>query len=372
MTLSSGVRFSRRLPADRPNRLAQLLAERPPALDLTVSNPTVAGFHYPPGLWAALADPAAATYEPSPRGLPSARAAVAAHVGVPAESIVLTASTSEAYAWLAKLLCDPGDAVLCPEPSYPLFEHLLRLEGVGLIPYPLAYDGEWHIDFASLSGDARAIFVVSPGNPHGAYLKRAEWERLGDLGLPVVCDEVFADYPILGAPDALVPAARPDARTLTFSLGGLSKSCGLPQLKLGWIAAAGPGAAEALARLELIADTYLSVSTPVMAAAPRLLELGAAVRADIGARVRLNHDRLAARVAGTAVTLLRAEGGWSAVLRCPGTRTDEELALALLAERGVLVHPGYFFDLTGGTYLVVSLITPPDTFAAGIDAILTA
>ncbi|HKA86615.1 MAG TPA: pyridoxal phosphate-dependent aminotransferase [Haliangiales bacterium] len=366
------MRFSRRLPVDRPNRLARLLAERPPALDLTVSNPTVAGFRYPSELWAALADPAAATYAPSPRGLPAARAAVAAHVGVPAESIVLTASTSEAYAWLAKLLCDPGDAVLCPEPSYPLFEHLLALEGVRPLPYPLAYDGEWHIDFAALGGDARAIIVVSPGNPHGAYLKRAEWERLGDLGLPVVCDEVFADYPILGARDAMVPAARPDARALTFSLGGLSKSCGLPQVKLGWIAAAGPGADEALARLEHIADTYLSVSAPTMAAAPRLLEIGAAVRDQIRARVRANHDLLAGRVVGTAATLLRAEGGWSAVLRVPGTRSDEELALALLGERGVLVHPGYFFDLRGGTFLVVSLLTPPETFAAGIDAILGA
>jgi hypothetical protein len=366
------VRFSSRLVPDTPNRLSQLVAERPPAIDLTLSNPTVAGFRYPPEIFAALADPAAAAYAPSPRGLAGARAAIAAHAGVPAGSLVLTASTSEAYAWLIKLLCDPGDAVLVPEPTYPLFEHLLALEGVRAIPYALAYDGEWHIDFATVGGGARAVFVVSPGNPHGAYLKRAEWERLQDLGLPIVCDEVFADYPILGAPDAVVPAARADARTLTFTLGGLSKSCGLPQLKLAWIAAAGPGADEALRRLEQIADAYLSVGTPVMVAAPRLLELGAGVRADILARVRANHAALAARVAGTPVTLLRAEGGWSAVLRFPATRTDEELALDLLARRGVLVHPGYFFDLAGGTFAVVSLLPPPATFAAGIDAILTA
>ena len=262
--------------------------------------------------------------------------------------------------------------MLVPEPSYPLFEHLLRLEGVRPLPYPLRYDGEWHLDVAALPAGARAIFVVSPGNPHGSYLKRDEWDRLQALGLPIVCDEVFAEYPILGATDVVVPAARPDCRTLTFSLGGLSKSCGLPQLKLGWIHAAGPGSREALAALETIADAYLSVSTPVMLALPRLLALGAQVREQIHARVRENHARLAARVAGTAATLLRAEGGWSAVLRMPHTQTDEERALALLGERGVLVHPGYFFDFPDGAYLVVSLITPPETFRAGVDAILAA
>jgi len=364
------LRFSKRIPSDPPNRLAALLAERPPALDLTQSNPTRAGFVYPPEIWAALGDPAAATYRPSPRGLAPARQAIAAHAGVPADSLVLTASTSEAYAWLVKLLCDPGDAVLVPEPSYPLFEHLLRLEGVRAVPYPLRYDGEWHLDVGVLPDGARAIFVVSPGNPHGSYLKRGEWERLQALGVPIVCDEVFAEYPIVGAADVVVPAARPDCRTLTFSLGGLSKSCGLPQLKLGWIAAAGPGAGDALAALETIADAYLSVSTPVMLALPRLLALGAKVKEQIHARVRDNHAWLAARVAGTAATLLRAEGGWSAVLRMPQTQTDEERALALLAERGVLVHPGYFFDFPEGAYLVVSLITPPETFRAGVAAIL--
>lgn len=361
------------------NALGRLLGDKRRAghaiLDLTVSNPTTVGIPYPEAeILAALAPREALAYAPDPRGLRSARAAVAADSSDP-DDVLLTASTSDAYAYLVKLLCDPGDVVLAPEPSYPLFSMLAALEGVVLEPYHLRYDGAWHIDFDSvtLASRPRAILVVSPGNPTGACLEADELARLSGYGIPLIVDEVFAGYRRdagAGFAQAFVPAARPESPVLTFSLGGLSKSAGLPQLKLGWIIAGGRDRAAALERLELIADTYLSVATPVQLAAARLIELGAGVRTAIRARVRHNRDHLAARLP-PELTLLAAQAGWSAIVRFPDIESDEELALRLLRERSVLVQPGYFYDLTGGTFIVLSLLGEPDLFAAGVAAILS-
>jgi aspartate/methionine/tyrosine aminotransferase len=390
--------FSARLPWDRgENALAALERARRAGgreiLDLTESNPTRAGL-VDLGVAAgeALSAGAGGPYEPTPAGLPAARAAVAAELtmaggSIAPERLVLTASSSESYAFLFKLLCDPGDAVLVPEPSYPLFEYLARLEGVVPVPYRLAYDGAWHVDLASVdealaraAGRARALVVVNPNNPTGSFLKRFELpplaERCAARGLAVIADEVFATYGV-GDDPARVRALASEApftdRVLTFSLGGLSKSCGLPQLKLGWIAVAGPPAPAhaAVERLELIADTYLSVGAPVQAAAARLLALGRNARAVIAARVAENRAHLAAALPPSSpCTLLASEGGWSAILRVPATRTDEDWATALLGEDGVLVHPGYFFDLHGGTFLVLSLLPPTDVFRDGVTRVL--
>jgi aspartate/methionine/tyrosine aminotransferase len=386
------LRFSRRLDWDRPEN-ALAAAERArraraeDVLDLTVSNPTRVGLpDLGPRLREALVASASGAYEPDPAGLAPARAAIAAELaaaGAPIapERLLLTASSSESYAFLFKLLCDPGDAVLVPEPSYPLFEYLARLEGVSPLPYRLAWDGAWHVDVASLdealaraSGRARAVVLVNPNNPTGSFLKRFELPALAARceahGLATISDEVFAPYEV-GADATRVRALAAEAdftaRVPTFALGGLSKSCGLPQLKLGWIAVAGPGADATTARLALVADTYLSVGAPVQAAADRLLAIGRDAREAIAARVATNRARLAAALpASSPCTLLPSEGGWSALVRVPATRTDEAWAEALLVEDGVLVHPGYFFDLRGGTYLVLSLLPPPDAFAEGV------
>ena len=375
------------------NALAALTGERVArggVIDLTESNPTRVGLPYPgEALRAALGRADAATYAPTPLGLPSARAAVAeayARAGevVDPADVVLTASSSESYGFLFKLCCDPGDAVLVPEPSYPLFAYLARLEGVSPVPYRLAYDGVWHVDFASVAEALararaegtrpRALVVVNPNNPTGSFLKRDELARLAEVAgaaeLAIISDEVFAGYPTLPtSPDparVTTVAVAPEMANAgpAFSLGGLSKACGLPQLKLGWIVVGGRGAARARAALELIADTYLSVATPVQNALPALFTIGDAVRAAIAARVAQNRATLASALpAGGACSLLPSEAGWSAIVRVPATRSDETWATGLLTEAGVLVHPGYFFDLRGGTFLVVSLLPPTELFA---------
>jgi alanine-synthesizing transaminase len=345
----------------RETALARAVADRGPVIDLTASNPTTVGLPAPDATL-----PAAAVYAPDPRGLLGARAAIGRYHGVAPEQVLLTASTSEAYSWLLKLLCDPGDEVLVPQPSYPLFDDLIALEGVRAVPYPLRWDGEWHLDAAALPVGARtrAVLAVSPGNPAGAYLKAEELSALARTGLPLVCDEVFADFP--AAPDPRrVRSAAAQAEALTFSLSGLSKVCGLPQLKLGWIVAGGPGAEEELRRLELIADTYLSVSTPVQLAAPELLAARHGFQQALNSRLAQNRRTLQeARGPHAPWDVLRSEGGWSAVLSVPRSRSEEQWALALL-EAGVLVHPGYFFDFPSGAQLVVSLLPEPAEFARG-------
>ncbi|HXH07396.1 MAG TPA: pyridoxal phosphate-dependent aminotransferase [Vicinamibacterales bacterium] len=381
--------FSSRLPDDlRPNPLAEALARRRaaglPVIDLTLSNPTRAGFDYPRDLPAALADPGGLVYEPAPLGLPAARAAVSTFLGTRActvepERIALVSSTSEAYAGLLKLLCDAGDEVLVPTPSYPLVEYLARLELVRPVPYRLEYAGRWSIDFDSLeralTSRTRAVIVVSPNNPTGNWTAGTELRRLVELAasrdLAIVADEVFADYPFDEAPDP--PASVLDQReALAFSLGGLSKSAGLPQLKLSWIAAAGPPPAveAALRRLEVICDSYLSVSTPVQLALGALLAAGAGVRDAIRARVRSNRDRLARLVAGSPATLLAAEGGWYAVLEVPAPNGEEALALDLLERDGVLVHPGYLFDFEREAFLVIGLLAPEADLESGVRRLL--
>ncbi|MCA1827477.1 MAG: pyridoxal phosphate-dependent aminotransferase [Myxococcales bacterium] len=346
----------------RENAVARALAaRREPYVDLTVSNPTVVGL--PIG---DVTLPPAPTYAPDPRGSYQAREAVAQYHRVSAEQVILTASTSEAYSWLFKLLCDPGDEVLVPQPSYPLFDYLTALESVRASPYDLRWDGEWHIDVMPITPRTRAILIVSPGNPTGAYLKKEERAALARLGVPLICDEVFADFPAFeDSRRAGTIAAYDDV--LAFALSGLSKVAGLPQLKLGWIVAGGPGSREMLQRLELIADTYLSVSTPVQLAAPRLLEGRGEFQRALNSRLAQNRAALDA-VRGVAApwNVLRTEGGWSAVLSVPRSRSEEEWALALL-QAGVLVHPGYFFDFTSGAHLVLSLLPEPREFVRGVE-----
>ena len=384
--------FSSRVPADLgPNPVAAAL-ERTRLSgrdfdDLTVSNPTDAAIEYPDGLLQGLADPLALRYEPQPFGLPMAREAVSADyarrgIRVPASHIVLTASSSESYSLLFKLLCDPGESVLVPTPSYPLFEHLTRLDSVHALPYRTEYHGTWTLDLEDLryaiDETTRAILVVSPNNPTGAWLKRDELTALVDLcaahHLMLIGDEVFADYPIDPAPGA-VRSVLDQGDVLTVSLGGLSKSVGLPQLKLGWMALRGPSSLlqSALMRLEIAADAYLSVGTPVQVAAPTLLKAGHDVRLQIRQRVVNNYRQLLTTVERhPSCQALRAEGGWSAVLRIPHTMPEDECVIRLLEQHHLLVHPGYFFDFPRDGYLVVSLLTRPDVFRRAIDRLLTA
>jgi aspartate/methionine/tyrosine aminotransferase len=373
----------------QPNRLAALLDAKKRSgraiLDLTESNPTSAGFETPLDVLEMLVDPRASRYEPAARGLEEARAAVSADyarrgVHVPPEDVFLAASTSEAYAFLFKLLGDPGDAVLVPRPSYPLLEYLGGLESVRVDGYPLAYDGEWHLDLraleAAVDARTRAVVVVHPNNPTGHFLKQAEAEALAGLcaerGLAIVSDEVFADYAL--RPDSRrVTSLAGDGPALTFTLGGLSKSCGLPQLKLAWMTVSGPPALrdEARARLDVVADTYLSVGTPVQVAARRLLARRAELQAPIAARIAVNLDGLRSRLdERSPVTLLAVEGGWYAVLRVPANRSEDDLILDLLDSRDVLVHPGYFFEFAHEAYLIASLLPRPEVFASGVERLL--
>lgn len=369
-----------------PNPLALALARARaasrPLLDLTESNPTRAGIPYAgEAILGALAAPGALVYEPSPFGLAAAREAVARDLAsfgpaVDPARVLLTASTSEAYAFVFKLLCDAGDEVLVPVPSYPLFEHLARLEGVRAVPYRLAYDGAWHVDVDSarraITARTRALVVVSPNNPTGSYLKRTELEALASLGLPIVSDEVFARYPLRDDPGRARSALEAAGAPLVFALGGLSKLAALPQMKLAWTAVAGEEArvAAALARLEIVADAFLSVGTPVQHALPALLASRGLAEDAVRARTRANLAVARGAVAGSAASLLDVEGGWYATLRVPGTRAEQEWALALLEEDGVHVHPGHFFDFEREAYLVVSLLTPPADFEQGVRRIV--
>lgn len=374
------------------NRLALALDKRRsaglPIVDLTLSNPTRAGFDYPPALLKPLADPRGLFYEPKPFGLPAARQAVSGDFSrrgavVPAERIVLTSSTSEAYSLLLKLLCDPGDAVLAPRPGYPLVEHLTDLDAVTLEPYALEFHGSWTIDIdglrqalalANANGrPVRAVIMISPNNPTGSIVTPEEARAVAALAreheVALIVDEVFADYPMCAR--GLTPvSALVNDEALTFSLGGLSKTVGLPQLKLGWIGVSGPAGLvdEAMERLETICDAYLSVSTPVQAAASDLLRDGAGVRAQIHTRVRDNLERLKTiSAAHPACSLLPPDGGWYAVLQVPAIKAEETLVLDLLDRAGILVHPGYFFDFEREAFLVVSLLPAPTVFLPALE-----
>jgi alanine-synthesizing transaminase len=353
----------------RSRALQQARAEGRQLLDLTQSNPTRAGLGYPAELASALNASSPLTYDPLPLGMPAARAAVACSyaargVSVAPGNVVLASSTSEAYGYLFKLLTDPGDNVLVPRPSYPLFDYLTGLENVEPRRYPLRYsDGRWVVDMdwlaAAVDERTRAILLVSPNNPTGSYIgagERREIENLaGECGLAIIADEVFADYELeAGAPGRTCFAAA--GPVLTFSLGGLSKALAAPQLKLSWLTVQGPGGScrEALARLEVIADTYLSVSTQVQLALPRLLELAPRVQQQVLGRLRQNLQLLRRGLPQGAATMLICEGGWYAVVRFTGD--EEQLTLDLLIEDGVLVHPGYFYDFRGAGYLVLSLL----------------
>lgn len=382
--------FSSRVPADLlPNRLAVALErcrkENRAMTDLTESNPTRVGLAYPPTLLDALASPAALVYEPHALGLPPARQAVAddfgrrGHTIAPAQ-VALTASTSEAYSLLFKLLCDPGDEVLVPVPSYPLFEHLTRLDGVVARPYPLEYHGAWSIDLHALArgvtSKTRAVLVVNPNNPTGSYLKRPELEATCAIcrnhSLALIGDEVFAEY-LVNIDASRICSVLDQRDVLTFALGGLSKSAGLPQMKLGWIAVGGPRelAEAALARLEIVCDMYLSVGAPVQQAARTLLHEGASVRGQIRDRVRDNYRVLLETVARhPSCGVLEVEGGWYAVIQVPAIQSEESLVVRLVEDDQILVHPGYFFDFAREAYLVVSLLPPPDLFERAVSIVL--
>jgi alanine-synthesizing transaminase len=380
--------FSSRFHWDfRPNRLTRALAAKRaagiPVLDLTESNPTRAGLDYPSEIAAALADPAVLAYEPTPAGIPAAREAVSRYYrdrghDVPPDRILLTASTSEAYAYLFKLLANPDDEVLVPRPSYPLFEFLATMESVRVRQYPVTYHGAWNIDLraleAAITSRTRAVILVNPNNPTGHYVKHGELEALARIcaarDVALISDEVFADYPLSPDPERAATLADVDD-CLAFCMSGLSKVAGLPQMKLGWIVAAGPEPLrrQAMERLEWIADTYLSVATPVQCAAGRLLAAGSAVRQQIRERTAANLAFLRQSITGSAASLLHVEGGWYATLQVPRIRSEEDWTLDLLEQADVFVHPGFFYDFESEGYRVVSLLTEPGTFRAGVERI---
>jgi alanine-synthesizing transaminase len=380
------------------NRLTVERRRRGELLDLTETNPTRAGIAYPHDELAdALARGARASYDPDPRGIRSAREALAAMAtpssafgtfspepggecgraallprragekvpkadeGAHPDDYLLTASTSEAYSFLFKLLTDPGDTILTPTPSYPLLEHLASLEQVTLQSFPLEFHRRWEIHDVPVSERTKAIVVVNPNNPTGSFVSAEEQDRLARYRVPIISDEVFLDYPLDGAGTTFL---RDDV--LTFTLGGLSKSAGLPHFKLGWIRVSGPGKEEALNALELIADNFLSVATPVQVALPEILQLAPGIRDAIRERTRRNLHTLRDTLTPVpAAHVLPVEGGWSAVIRVPRVMSDEELAIALL-DAGVVVQPGYFFDFADDGYLVVSLLTKEEVFAEGV------
>jgi len=368
-----------------PNPLSQALAARRaaalPLRDLTCSNPTQVGLPLPSP--AVLTGAAALCYAPEPQGLLAAREALAGYLGAlpgalpldPAH-LLLSASTSESYAWLFKLLCEPGDEVLVPAPGYPLFEHLARLEGVHVRPYRLPLAHGFGLDVGAvaraLTSRSRAVVVVNPGNPTGHFLQEEELAQLAALcaarGLALVSDEVFAPFAWEPSAPRVGSVAGRALPMPTFCLSGLSKVAGLPGLKLGWLHVGGPAALrdEALARLEWVADTFLSVNAPVQQALPALLAHAPAFQQAALARVRGNLQALrAARPASASWDVVPAQGGWSALLRIPRAPGEEAACLALL-EAGVQVQPGYFYDFAGGAFLVLSLLTPPEDFQSAL------
>ena len=374
-----------------PNRLSELARQRRerglPLLDLTESNPTRCGFTIDTEeILAALHNPRALTYEPDPRGLLMAREAVAQYyaergVEINPDQIFLTTSTSEAYSFVFRLLADPGDSILAPQPSYPLFDFLGGLNDVEVRPYPLLYDEGWQADLEALrsrwESRTRAVLVVHPNNPTGSYVKKGELLRLVELSCrsqaAVIADEVFADYAFAADPNRVMSHAQA-SDALTFTLSGLSKISALPQMKLAWIVVNGPRELriDAQARLEVIADTYLSVSAPAALATPRWLAYRHEIQPQILERVKANLrklDELLTR--GLPLSSLNVEGGWYTILRVPSTRSDEDWAVELLTQEGVMVHPGHFYDFPSEGFLVLSLLPAPAIFAEALRRIIS-
>ncbi len=363
------------------SELARTLAARRdsglPLCDLSNANPTQCGFQYGHNLLAALANPDALTYDPNPKGLLSARRAVAAYyadhgVALAPEKLMLNVSTSEAYSFLFQLLCDPGSEVLVPQPSYPLFDFLATLSDVRLVSAPLVYDHGWQIDpegfRRAITPKTRAIVLVHPNNPTGHFTKPWETEFLAQLcrehSLALIVDEVFLDFSLAGQSPATFAAGLDGVNCFTVS--GISKICGLPQMKAAWLTVNGPDSVESLNRLEVIADTFLSMNAPVQAALPQWLECRRGIQSQVLSRLKRNLAALDHLLAGQKlVCRLEVEGGWYAVLRIPALAPDDETAIQLL-HRGVYLHPGSFFSMPPSGWLVVSLLTPEDEFRVGI------
>jgi len=366
---------------DEPSRYADALQaarSRSEFVDLTVSNPTRCGFEYSTLSLGELSTPASLRYDADPLGAKTARDAVAArYPGITPEQTLLTASTSEAYSYLLRLFCEPGDAILVPTPSYPLFDLLARLHDVKLVKYPLVYHDGWQIDPASLHAAitprTRAIVAIHPNNPTGHFCSEADCAVLNEVAaqhrLPLIVDEVFLDYGVEGSSQTF---AQPDSSVLTFTLSGLSKVLALPQMKLAWTVATGPATEveEAIRRLEIIADTYLSIATPVQVALPAWLERRKDIQAQISRRVQQNLTELDTTLQGSACSRLRVDGGWCVVLRIPALMDDTDQAAALLEDQAVAVHPGSFYGFPDRGWLVVSLLPEPEAFHEGIQSVI--
>jgi alanine-synthesizing transaminase len=384
------IRYSNRLswPVSA-NRFARLLAEkkeaRVPILDLTNSNPTSLLSYPHAAITADLGSPHDFSYCPNPFGSEQAREAVSTYYrergwDVPVSRIALAASTSEAYSFLFKLLCNPGDEILVPVPSYPLFEYLAALENVHAVPYTLRYDGSWFLDFDHLSKQistsSRAIVLVNPNNPTGSFLKNHERPQLVELAnrknIPLISDEVFMDFEFEPRTQR-VRTLVDETATLSFTLSGLSKAAGMPQMKLAWIVLNGreKDRMEARGRLELLLDTYLSVNTPVQIALPKLFETGAKIRAELQERCCQNLVLANDLLRDSPLHPLHTEGGWSTIVRLPSMLEEEDWLYRLLQQENVLLQPGYFFDMSSGSYAVASLITEPRAFREGIEKLRT-
>jgi len=364
--------------------LSEARASGATLIDLTASNPTHCKFNFDSAaILSAISRPESVKYEPDPQGLLSARKAVVAYyrassicvndLELSPEQIFLTTGTSEAYSYLFRLLCDPGDEVLVPQPSYPLFDYLADIQDVQFRAYELFYDHGWHLDLAglesALTSRTRAVLVVNPNNPTGSFVHRTELEQLASLcrerHLALISDEVFLDY---GVEHSAEVSAAFSSECLSFALNGLSKISCLPQMKLAWIVVNGPMRLrdQARERLQVIADTYLSVNTPIQHGLSLLLDERVDIQAQLIRRVRDNLAVLDEQLqSGKAMQRLVVEGGWYAVLRVPSKQTDEELAIDLMERCGVIVHPGHFYDFPGDGYIVLSLITPSDQFREG-------
>jgi alanine-synthesizing transaminase len=371
------------------NRLSEALSRHRSAgkslIDLTASNPTDCGFAYDAdAIVRALSSRAALAYEPEPKGLLSAREAVASYyaargIDVPAGNILLTTSTSEAYSFVFRILCNPGDEILIPSPSYPLFDLLADIQDVHLVRYPLIYDHGWQIDFHALEAlitpRTRGAIVVHPNNPTGHFTTPDDVSKLNQIcssrKVALIADEVFLDYSLAGKSRESFAV---NATALTFTLSGLSKISGLPQMKFAWLIASGPAElrTQALDRLEVIADTYLSMNAPIQLAAPEFLELRHSFQAQLLSRIRKNLADLDRQLsAQKSCSRLEVQGGWYAVIRVPATRSDTDLAIELLESKGIYVHPGHFYDFPGDGHLIVSLITPGQDFADGIRRLIS-